>query len=170
MLTTVTRKRLGLVKKHTQPAPAPVPMPGPVSVSGRRRGRRGGRGDEGITTLEFVLITPVLLFLIFVVIEFALWYVARHVVLAAAEEGGRAARDAGQTSAQAVENGKNTAISYVNQIGPGSLQGLPGANVTITGGVATVTVTATAASVIPGMSLTVTEKSSGIIEQFQAAP
>jgi Flp pilus assembly protein TadG len=131
------------------------------------RARRRGRGDDGIATLEFVLVTPALIFLIFVVIQFALWYVARHVVLAAAQEGGRASRDAGQTTAQAEANGQRAALSYVRQIGPGALQGSPGAAVTIAGDVATVTVTGTAASVIPGLTLTIRETSTGAIEKFR---
>ena len=51
--------------------------------------RRGERGDAAV---EAVLITPVLLFLIMVVIQFGLWYHASHVAEAAAQEGASAAR------------------------------------------------------------------------------
>ncbi|HTD49543.1 MAG TPA: TadE/TadG family type IV pilus assembly protein, partial [Acidimicrobiia bacterium] len=50
---------------------------------------RDERGDE---TIEAVLVTPVLLLLIMVVIQFGLWYHASHVAEAAAQQGAAAAR------------------------------------------------------------------------------
>jgi len=54
--------------------------------------RRRTRGVErGAATLELVVIFPVVLLITFGVIEAALWYHARNVALAAAEEGVRVA-------------------------------------------------------------------------------
>src|SRR5438874_7444662 len=44
-------------------------------------------GDHGSVTTETVLLTPVLLFLVMIVIQFGLWYHAEHVAKAAAQEG-----------------------------------------------------------------------------------
>ena len=54
------------------------------------------RGDE---TIEAVLVTPVLLLLIMVVIQFGLWYHASHVAEAAAQQGASVARVEAATAA-----------------------------------------------------------------------
>ena len=54
--------------------------------------------DRGSATTEAVLLTPVLLFLVMLVIQFGLWYHAQHVAQAAAQEGVRSARVEGSTA------------------------------------------------------------------------
>ena len=51
-----------------------------------------GRGDRGASTLEVVLIVPGLLLVTLVPLHTGLWWQARNVAAAAADEGARAAR------------------------------------------------------------------------------
>ena len=70
-------------------------------------------GDRGSSAVELVLLTPVLLVAVFLIVQFALWYHARGIVLAAAQEGARAAR-AEQGSAAA---GQARAHAYLDALG-----------------------------------------------------
>ena len=69
-----------------------------------------------------VIILPALLFLIFLGIQFALWFHASHVALAAAQEGARAARVANATnpvSARGAEQtGEDTANQFLSGVAP----------------------------------------------------
>lgn len=69
------------------------------------------RREEGSAATEAVLVTPALLFLVVLVIQFGLWYHAQHVVRAAAEEGARAARAEHSSG----ETGERTAESFLAQ-------------------------------------------------------
>ena len=60
---------------------------------------RRHRNQRGDATLEAVLAVPVLLLLIFMVLQFGLYYHAAHSAEAAAQEGARAARLDGGTAA-----------------------------------------------------------------------
>ena len=72
------------------------------AVPPRRHGRAGAapaRGSErGFVTLELVVLFPVVLLVIFGVIQGALFFHGRNVALAAAEQGVRAARTDGQSA------------------------------------------------------------------------
>jgi Flp pilus assembly protein TadG len=54
--------------------------------------------EAGIATVEAVLVFPVLLLVIMVVFQFALWYHASGLATAAAQDGARAARAEGATA------------------------------------------------------------------------
>jgi hypothetical protein len=54
--------------------------------------RRALRRDDGIASLEIVMLFPVLLLLLFAIIQISFWYYAREAALAAAQEGVRAGR------------------------------------------------------------------------------
>ncbi len=51
--------------------------------------RRAGRGDRGVTAVEFAIILPLLLMMVFGIIEFGRAYSARLTVTHAAREGVR---------------------------------------------------------------------------------
>src|SRR5262249_59988997 len=62
------------------------------------RGRRlAGRGDRGSSAVELVILTPMLLALIWLFIQYALYYQGRQVALAAAQIGARVARQDANT-------------------------------------------------------------------------
>lgn len=65
-----------------------------VRASGRGGIRRAltRRGDEGASAIELAVIAPVLLLLILMIIQYALYFQARQVAVAAAQDGARYAR------------------------------------------------------------------------------
>src|SRR6266536_1928161 len=64
------------------------------------RSRSGAQGERGAAMLELALVAPLLLLLVLGVVQFALWYHAQGVVLAAAQDGARlAAAQSGSASA-----------------------------------------------------------------------
>ena len=78
------------------PQQVPPSVGAPVGPTGRRP--RPGRsvahraGDAGSATLELVIAFPVLLLLIFSLVQASLYFYARSLALAAAQEGVRGAR------------------------------------------------------------------------------
>lgn len=137
----------------------------------RDAGRSGQDRERGVSAIEFVLLTPLLFFLIMATVQFALYFFARHVAIAAAQEGDRVAR---QEAAVPNENWSGDAVQkahdWINQLAPSLLgnsqvpppgeSGTPGtASWTVS-----VTVTATVHSLWGDMS--VTETSAGPVEQF----
>jgi Flp pilus assembly protein TadG len=120
--------------------------------------------DRGASTLELALLTPILLLVILLVIQFAMVFHARHVALAAAQSGARVARE------QSAGNWKGTseakAREYVQQIGPDLLSGAAAS----AGGDQDqrwVTVTGTAVRVVPFLSFHVSQRSGGPIECYR---
>jgi Flp pilus assembly protein TadG len=126
----------------------------------RRWGRRSGR-ERGASALEMAILTPAMLLLIMAIIQAALWFHARQVALAAAQEGARVLRTESGTEALATRKAEDMA----EQIGGNVLE-----NVTVTadrdGDIATVTVSGSAVEVVELLPLTVTATSRGPIERF----
>jgi Flp pilus assembly protein TadG len=81
-----------------------------------------------VTVVEFVLLTPVLFLLMFGTVEFGLVLYARHVAVAAAQQGARTAREEAYTRSASWAGDSETAASdWVNQlvgglVVPGTLQ------------------------------------------------
>jgi Flp pilus assembly protein TadG len=63
----------------------------------------GGRDEDGVATLEAVLVFPVLLLLLMIVFQFALWYNANELATAAAQDGARSARVVGGTAQTGID-------------------------------------------------------------------
>ncbi len=145
----------------------------------RRDAAREGR-ERGVSAIEFVFLTPVLFFLIFATVQFAMYFYARHVAIAAAQEGARVARaEAANPAENWSADAKAKAVAWVNQLAPSLLDGtcankpttacvntatsgVPGRS----GWTVSVTVTATVPSLIPGVSMKVSQTSTGPVEQF----
>ena len=131
----------------------------------RPRTRPPSCGDRGSSAVELVLLTPVLMVAVFLIVQFALWYHARGIALAAAQEGARAAR-AERGSAAA---GQARAHAYLAALG-GDL--VTDAAVTVTRGPDTVVarVTGRVVNIVPGLTMTIAESSVGPVERFRPAP
>lgn len=120
-----------------------------------------GRDEAGVTTLEFVLIAPALITLIFGIIQFSLWYYAGEVARTAATSGATAGATANagvgaaRTEANTVLAGPGGGIVHASQVA-----------VTPQGPNMTVTVTGHATSLVLGLTLDVHATSSEPIEQF----
>ncbi len=130
------------------------------------RFRAALRDDSGASAVEFVMLTPIMFFLIFGAVQFALYSFAADVAKAAAQAGAREARREADVSAGWQDSARGKARDYVRQLaGPGLLS-----NVSVpvgrNGDMVSVTVTGDAPAILPGMSLRVTAVSEGPVERF----
>lgn len=153
----------------------PVPPPdrsarplrrGPLWHAPGRVGR-AGPGDRGAATLELVVLFPVLLLLIFGVIQGALFFHGRNVALAAAEQGVRAGRADGHSDPAAV------AAAQARQFlaDTGELDNLTELVIapTVDGDQVRVTITARTVSLLPGLpGPQVSQTAAGSLERFTA--
>jgi Flp pilus assembly protein TadG len=119
------------------------------------------RDDRGAATTQIVIATPVLLFMLLVIVQFAIWSQATHVAQAAASQALEATRVAGGTSA----TGQTEAQNVLDQLDTGPLSGST-VHVTRTATTATVSITGTAESIVPFLHLPVHAEASGDTEQF----
>jgi Flp pilus assembly protein TadG len=148
---------------------------GDSGVGVRGAGRRGagprgagggaGRGDRGMTAIEFVFLTPVLFFMIFATVQFGLYFFADHVAQAAAQAGARKARAEANDNPGWAADASQVANDYVQQLGPQLLTN-PEAHPLKTGTSVSVRVTGRVPTIFPGMKFHVDEKSQGPIERF----
>ena len=134
-----------------------------LRASCRRLIARTAAGRErGSSSIQMVILMPALFSIMFLGMQGALYYHARTVAIAAAQEGARAA---GSQNGTAV-GGISAASSFVSDAGGKDV--LPGAH--MTGGrsatTATVTVTGTSLSVIPGWSPAVSQSASVPVERI----
>jgi Flp pilus assembly protein TadG len=123
------------------------------------------RTERGSAATEVVLLTPVLLSLVMLVVQFGLWYHAEHVAQAAAQEGVRSARLEGSTA----EAGRTRAFDFLAVSGPTIVQ-----DATVIASrdaeTATVEVRGRAVTVVPGFSLPVNSKATSPVERFREDP
>ena len=144
--------------------PATLLRRGPVRHAPGRAGRPGP-ADRGAATLELVVLFPVLLLIIFGVIQGALFFHGRNVALAAAEQGVRAGRADGQSDPAAV------AAAQARQFlaDTGELNNLTELAITpaVDGDRLRVTVTARTVSLLPGLpGPQVRQSAAGSLEVF----
>ena len=92
------------------------------------------RGDAGSASTELVIVMPLLLLLVLASVHVGLWFHARHLVNAAAQEGTRAARATGAND----DDGYQRADQMLHDLGSGSVTD---PIVTVTRNADTVTVT-----------------------------
>lgn len=157
-------------RPRRQPAPRPPEscrtraLPAARDTAGVRAGG-GRRSERGAATLELVLLFPVLLLIIFGVIQGALYYHGRNVTLAAAEQGVRAGRADGAGDPAAVA--EQQARQFLADTG--ELDNLTGLVITptVVGDRVRVTITARTVSLLPGVpGPQVSQSVSGSLERF----
>jgi hypothetical protein len=125
------------------------------------------RGDSGMTAIEFVLLTPVLFFMIFATVQFALYFFADHVAQAAAQAGARKARATADESPGAWRGeARDVVDSYIAQLGPQLVLGPDVKLLQPDQNTVGVEITAKVPSVFPGLDLTVHAQSVGPVERF----
>jgi hypothetical protein len=126
-------------------------------------GRHRFGSDEGSSIVEAVIVVPVVMLLLLVAVQVALWMHAAQVVQLAASEGDRSARSidggpsAGIASAQAVVDGAGsdvTSPSVAVSVLPGDSEWLQ--------------VSGRATSVVPGLSFAVSASAIGPIQEFRS--
>jgi len=118
--------------------------------------------ERGAVSLAQVVITaPALLFLLMLIVQFGLMFHARNIAEQAAQEGAAVARRFDGTQAQ----GREKALQLLTAVGEGTLKNRD-VTANRTADTATVTVTGTVVSVVPGFSLSVSESASGPVEKY----
>jgi hypothetical protein len=113
--------------------------------------------------VEAVIVIPVVMFLLMVGVQFALWMHATQVVQLAASEGDRTARSIG--------GGPSAGVSSARAVldGPGSDVGSPSVAVSVLPGDAEwLQVAGRVTSVVPGLTFTVTASAIGPIQEFRS--
>jgi Flp pilus assembly protein TadG len=120
-----------------------------------------------MSSSELVLLTPVLFTVLFLIVQFGLWYHSAQVATTAAREGLRATRSfRGSTAA-----GEQRANDFLTRLGRGSLAGATvSATRDVATGEATVTIDGRAPNVIPFLTLKVHEVARGPIEPTIVVP
>lgn len=122
------------------------------------------RRDRGASAVELAVLAPALLLASLLIIQFALWFDARHAALAAAQQGDLVAREnAAADAAGWVDLAQNAAASYFQGLDTGVLGGV---SARASGGGATVSVTVSGK--LTGVwPLTISETVTGPIECFR---
>lgn len=128
-------------------------------------GRRNNQKEQGASTLEFVLTMPLLLLFLMLTVQFGLVAHAQSGAQAAADEGAAGARALDGSSGQ----GKARAERYVAELAGGMFT-----SHTVTASrnstEASVTVSGTVISLVPGFHPTVSRTSVGPVERFVREP
>lgn len=130
----------------------------------RTAGRRTRSKDRGASAIELALLTPIILLTITAAVQFALLFHARHVALAAAQEGARVARTTTGPSWQ--DAAVRRANTYIDLIGPRLLEERRVTPIAA-GDDRGVQVRGHAVNVLPFLELLVVERSSGPRECFR---
>jgi Flp pilus assembly protein TadG len=134
----------------------------------RLRAQAPGRDERGSISLELVVVFPAILLVLFFGVQVALYYYARNIALAAAQEGLRTARAENGTAAQ----GQLRAYEFISSAnsGGGVLTGVS-VNPSRTTTEASITVTGNALEVIPFLPMPkVTQTAVGPVERFTTGP
>jgi Flp pilus assembly protein TadG len=121
--------------------------------------------DRGMSAIEFVFLTPLFFAIIFITIQFAMYYFADHIAVAAARAGAREGAEQAKVSSDWRDQSRAKARWYIDQLGGGLLSGAhPEPN--LQGNTVTMTVTGSVPTVVPWIHLHVTAVSSSPVERF----
>jgi Flp pilus assembly protein TadG len=133
-----------------------------VSLGPFRWRRVGTASSAGSATVETVLLVPAMMLILLVVIQFALWAHAAQVTQLAASEGDRVARSQGGGTAAAAAQAE-----VVTRQSDSDLTNVSVDVDVMPGDVVRVTVSGSAVTIIPGLSLPVSAAQSGPIQEFR---
>jgi hypothetical protein len=133
------------------------------------RRRVGGR-DAGALILSYLIVVPVFMLAVMVIVQSALWYLAREAALAAARQGVDAARVPGAAAGA----GPEAALAFVRNSASGYLQGptasMTGPQAAVGGATATIQVTVTGhiPTFVPGLVINISQAVQAPAEKFVA--
>jgi len=131
---------------------------------GRARLALQGR-DRGASAVELAILAPALIFASLLIVQFAIWFDARHAALAAAQQGDLVAReDAAVNQGGWAALAQNAATSYYRGLDTSLISGVTAQAVRGPGGTVSVTVQGKLNGIWP---LTVSETVTGPIECFR---
>ena len=123
-------------------------------------------GDRGSVSLELAIVFPALLLIVTALIQYALWFHARSVALAAAQQGVSVARAYHSTPAA----GRGSALAFIADHGADTLLNPDVTTASPAAGQVQVVVTGRSVSVLPGVAgLAVSQSAAGPLERFTTA-
>lgn len=123
-----------------------------------------GRRDRGSATLEIAVLGPVLLLLVFTVVQAGLWAYARNLALAAAQEGATAGAAYGARAG----DGVGRARAFVARAGGDSLTDVTVGTAGSTTALVRIEVRGRSLSVLPGVpGMVVTQHARATPERFR---
>ena len=131
-----------------------VPAPRPSAAAGRH--------ERGVVSVQIVVLMPALFLLMFVAMQAALIYHARTVAIAAAQEGARAAA----AQAGTISDGYAAANAFIASAGGQDVLSAVSVTSNRDATTATVRVTGTTLSVVPGWVPRITQSASAPVERL----
>jgi hypothetical protein len=123
------------------------------------------RAERGYITTEVVLLTPVLLILVMLVVQFGLWLHAQHVAQAAADEGLRDAR----VAPVSLTDAEARAGAFLDQSASSVIEDRD-VLIERDGETARIVVTGHAPTVVPGFVLPIRAVAAAPVERFRNDP
>lgn len=126
--------------------------------------RRKHATDHGSSTLEMVIGFPIVLTLVLLIVNTALWWHARDTAMAAAQEGVRTGRAYGAHAS----DGRTTALSFARTVGDGVLLAPAVSTRGSNAQTVVVRVSGLSVSLVPFLHLTVNQVARGPVERFTA--
>ena len=119
--------------------------------------------DRGSASIELVILFPALLLLVTALVQYGLWFHARSVALAAAQDGVAAARTYDATP----DDGRIVALAFVNDNGGDTLLDATALARTPSVGQVEVIVSGHSLSLVPGLpGPSVSQSAAGPVERF----
>ena len=123
-------------------------------------------GDRGSVSLELAIVFPALLLIVTALVQYALWFHARSLALAAAQQGVSVARAYHSTPAA----GRGSALAFIADHGADTLLNADVTTASPATGQVRVVVTGRSVSVLPGVAgLAVSQSAAGPLERFTTA-
>ncbi|OJV58274.1 MAG: hypothetical protein BGO38_08840 [Cellulomonas sp. 73-145] len=123
-------------------------------------------GDRGSVSLELAIVFPALLLIVTALIQYALWFHARSLALAAAQQGVSVARAYHSTPAA----GRGSALAFIADHGADTLLNADVTTASPAAGQVQVVVTGRSVSVLPGVAgFAVSQSAAGPLERFTTA-
>lgn len=147
-----------------RPAPCSQTRGSQTRVLAIRRRRRPGRRDAGALILSYVIIVPVFMLAIMVIIQGALWYLAREAALAAARQG----VDAERVRGAAAGAGPQAALAFARNDASGYLLGPSATDRGSTPTTIRVTVSGHVPTFVPGLPINISQVVQAPVEKFIA--
>lgn len=124
------------------------------------------RQDQGSASIELVILFPALLLVVTALVQYGLWFHARSLALAAAQEGVAVARTYGAPP----QSGQDTALAFIRDHGADTLTNATATTTTPGPHSVQVVVTGRSLSVLPGApGIAVSQSAAGPIERFTTA-
>lgn len=137
-----------------------------TGIAPRTRARHGGRGEHGAATVELTIIFPIVLLLIFGIVQAAVWYHGRTLAMLAAQDALRATQALNGTAAE----GRKLAVEALAGNGATGFLTDPAVTATRTSTTATITIIARSVALLPGTGLPITQHAAGPVERIPETP